>query len=244
MVDYEAPLTEEEREEIVELYDGLRVADVVDGLDSYGFNRYVNQMSQDIQALHHDYEDFTHQIMGFAHTMRFLPTNKPQYNPDEWGWEAVHSEWGWYEDHVESPSDITDGDIIVFEAHNVPVGMIGSYNGLDWVSQGANGIVTNSGARDTDELVIEGVPVYSKTRTKPKWHGRAEFDDEQIPVNVGECQVRPDDVIVADGDGVVVVPVEYARRVAEAGSKELESDQEMRGELYDEAGLERDHTLE
>ena len=244
MVDYEAPLATEEREEIVELYDGLRVADVVDGLDSYGFTRYVNQMSQDIQALHHDYESFTHQMMGFAHTMRYLPTNKPQYDPDEWGWEAVHSDWGWYDEHVESPNDIQDHDVIVFEAHNIPVGMIGSANGLDWVSQGAAGIVTNSGARDTDELVIEGVPVYSKTRTKPKWHGRTEFDSEQVPVNVGECQVRPDDVIVADGDGVVVVPVEYATRVGEAAHKELEQDQEMRKDLYEAAGLEPDSTLE
>jgi regulator of RNase E activity RraA len=245
VTDYEPPLTADEREEIVEIYRDVRVTDVTDGLDFYGFGYDLNKMSPEIGPLYRDVEDFAHRIVGFAHTVRFLPTNRRRNLPEELGYESV-AEWRdeWYAERSGGPSDVADHDVIVLEAHDIPCGIIGSANALEWVSEGAVGVVTNGGPRDTDELIKEGIPTYSKTINKPIIPGRTEFDDSQIPVNVGGCLVRPDDVIVADGDGVVVVPVEFARRVGEAARTEQRDDQETRRELYEKAGLEPDFTLE
>lgn len=244
MADYEPPLTVEEREEIVDIYDGVRVADVSDGLDFYGFGYELNKMSPEIGPLHRDVGEFYHRFVGFAHTVRFLPTNRRRNLPDELGYESV-SEWRdeWYSERSGHPTDIDEHDVIVLESHEIPCGIIGSANALAWMSEGAVGIVTNGGPRDTDEIVKERIPTYSKTINKPIIPGRTEFDDSQIPVNVGGCLVRPEDVVVADGDGVVVVPVEFARRVGKAARIEQEDDQETRRELYDEAGLDPDFTL-
>jgi len=245
VTDYEAPLTSEERAELIELYENLRVADVTDGLDFFGFGYDLNRMDPGIEPLYRDMDSFQHRIVGFAHTMRFLPANTRRDLPEEHGYAPV-SEWRdeWYEERSGGPEDVRDNDVIVCEAHRIPVGIIGSANALAWKSEGAAGVVTNGGPRDTDELIKEQVPTYSRTVNKPIIPGRTVFDDAQIPVNVGGCMVRPDDVIVADGDGVVVVPVEFAARVGEAAAIEQEDDQETRRQLYEKAGLDPDFTLE
>lgn len=245
MAELEAPLSTEQREEIMELYEGLRVTDVTDGLDFHGFGYDLNQMSKDITPLYRDMEAFSHRVAGFAHTVQFLPTNKRRDLPDELGFENV-TDWrdDWYANKSGDPSDIRDNDVIVVESHEIDVGIIGSANALAWTAEGANGVITNGGPRDTDELIKQDVPVYSRCVNKPIIPGRTEFNDEQIPVNVGGCLVRPDDFIVADGDGVVTVPIEHAREVGEAARMEQQDDQGTREELYDRAGLEPDFTLE
>ena len=55
--------------------------------------------------------------------------------------------------------------------------------------------------------------------------------------------VRPGDVIVADGDGVVVVPREPAAAVARVAHEILKTDQEARRKLYQKLGLPPDRTL-
>lgn len=245
MADYEPPLTPEEREEIIEIYQDVRVTDVTDGLDFYGFGYELNKMSPEISPLYRDMESFAHRVIGFAHTMRFLPTNHRRNLPDELGYETG-SKWRdkWYNERSGGPTDIMEHDVIMCESHNLSCGIIGSANALGWIADGAVGVVTNGGPRDTDEMIKEKIPTYSKTINKHIIPGRTEFDDSQIPVNIGGCLVRPDDVVVADGDGVVVVPIEFAKRVGETARTEQKDDQATRQELYEKAGLEPDFTLE
>ncbi|MCU4974090.1 dimethylmenaquinone methyltransferase [Halobacteria archaeon AArc-m2/3/4] len=245
MTDREPPLSAAEREEIIDLYEGLRVTDVVDGLDYSGFWNDLHSVSKEIGPLYRDVDSFSHRVSGFANTHRFLPTNKPRDMPNDLDFETA-TEWrnDWYGDLSGGPSEVREHDVIVVEAHELDVGIIGSANALAWTADGANGVLTNGGPRDTDELIKQGIPVYSKDINKPIIPGRCEFDAEQIPVNVGGCLIRPGDFIVADGDGVVVVPIEHVDDVADAARREQQADQEMRAELYEKAGLEHDFTLE
>ena len=55
--------------------------------------------------------------------------------------------------------------------------------------------------------------------------------------------VRPGDMVVADGDGVVVVPAEKAADVAGIARKILDGDRKGRGKLYKQAGLPPDSTV-
>jgi 4-hydroxy-4-methyl-2-oxoglutarate aldolase len=73
--------------------------------------------------------------------------------------------------------------------------------------------------------------------------GRLQFDAQDIPVVVGGVVVRPGDVVVADGDGVIVVPAEVAFDVAAYARRELEKDKVARRGLYERLGMPLDHTV-
>ncbi|MFB6150666.1 MAG: dimethylmenaquinone methyltransferase [Haloarculaceae archaeon] len=245
MTDLEYPLSDEEREEIMDLYDGLRVTDVVDGLDFNGYHD-IGQVSKEIRPLYRDMSEFSHRCVGFANTMRMLPTNEPRDlpRPSELD-EDTFGEWmgDWYGRHFGAP-DVRENDVVVVEATGIDVGNIGSENAFDWLLDGANGVVTNGGVRDTDEIIKQDIPTYYKTISKPIIPGRDELDAVEVPVNLDGTKVEPGDVVVADGDGVVVVPLAVARDVGEAANRVQSADQETREEYYEEAGLEPDFTLE
>jgi regulator of RNase E activity RraA len=73
--------------------------------------------------------------------------------------------------------------------------------------------------------------------------GRLRFDAMDIPVSVGGVQVHPGDVIVADGDGVIVVPRKMAFDVAQYAHQELANDKVGRRKIYEEIGMELDETV-
>jgi len=70
-----------------------------------------------------------------------------------------------------------------------------------------------------------------------------QFDAHHIPVNVGGVLVAPGDVVVADGDGVIVVPRAKAAEVARYAKRELENDKIGRRKLYESLGMELDDTV-
>jgi len=104
-------------------------------------------------------------------------------------------------------------------------------------------VVTSGGARDTDEIIKQKVPVYYRQPGRGIRPGRNEVESVQRPVTIGGVLVRPGDVIVADGDGVVCVPREHAEAVASAARKILESDKAGRRKLYEKLGLPPDKTI-
>lgn len=250
MTDLEYPLSDEEREELIQKFEGLRVTDIVDGLDYNGYHN-IGQVSQEIRPLYRDIENFSHRCYGFANTLRYLPTQTPRHlsRPDDLtNDEFAQWEGEWYGDKAGGPGDSPEGirehDIVVLEANGVDVGNIGSENAFDWLLNGANGVVTNGGVRDTDEVIKQEIPTYYKTISQPIIPGRDEFDAAGVPVNIGGTKVKPGDFVAADGDGVVVVPLEVADDVAEAANRIQREDQETRREYYEKAGLEEDFTLE
>src|SRR5690349_11073709 len=67
-------------EQILKLYDGLRVADVSDGMDMVGL-RDAGLLDQRIEPLWRDTENMSHIISGIAVTARYVPTMKVLKNP-------------------------------------------------------------------------------------------------------------------------------------------------------------------
>jgi regulator of RNase E activity RraA len=105
--------------------------------------------------------------------------------------------------------------------------------------------VSNGGIRDTDELIKQKIPVYldHMNRGRGIRPGRNEIESVNKPVTIGGVLVRPGDVVVADGDGVVVVPREYARPVAEFAREILDKDKAGRKNLYNQLGMPLDKTV-
>src|SRR5579875_2901905 len=224
-------LDERARQEILDLYRGLRVTDVSDGMDRLLLHDR-GLVDREIRPLYRDLETFSHRIYGFAHTVRFLPTNRP-ITPRTPAEMDEFISW-WYRTISPGPviTEIQQGDVIVIDAADLEVGFIGSNNCLAWLNAGAVGVVTNGGARDTDELIKQKCPVYCRYIARTIRPGRLEYDRSHVPVNIGGALVRPGDLIVADGDGVIVVPIERAREVAELAWRVATADKQARREHY------------
>lgn len=230
--------------DILALYQGLRVTDVCDGLDAIGLIDTCT-MDWQIRPLWRDTDTFRHRIYGLAHTLRFVPTGRVVPRPMPL---AEYKRWkaDWYATLARGPEQpIQPGEILVIDAAETgDVGFIGSNNAQGWMNAGARGVVTNAGARDTDELIRQRVPVYSARISRGIRPGRLERDVENVPIACGGVRVFPGDLIVADGDGVIVVPSEHAETVAAIAREIANDDKAGRREKYKEAGLEIDETVE
>ena len=204
--------SQEENQEILDLYTGLRVADVSDGLDLVGLED-VGLVDPDIHALWKDTENFTHRTIGIAVTARYMPTNKRVAKMDQ---KTVNQWYGTIT--METFQDeLFPGSVLVIDAMGDGESRsIGSSNILNWQRRGMVGLVTSGGLGDTDEIIHHKVPVWHRRLARGIRPGRNELESVNRPVTIGGVQVRPGDVVVADGDGVVVVPRERAVEVAEA----------------------------
>ena len=171
--------------DILAKYEGLRLTDVCDGMDALR-RQDIGLVAGDIRPLWRDIDNFSHRFCGLAYTVRFMPTARPvdAYEPQDFEtWKG-----NWYRTYAGGPpvDEIQKGDVIVIDGGEIgTVGFIGSNNGFAWIAAGAVGIVTNGGARDTDELIKQRVPVYSRRVTQSIRPGRLELDSTQIPVNIG-----------------------------------------------------------
>jgi regulator of RNase E activity RraA len=232
-------------DQILAAFEGLRVADIADGMDMVGL-RGVGLMDTRIQPLWRDLDHMDHQFRGVALTVRYVPSNRIVPNPIP----GSFSEWEgqWYT-HI-SPEPFLDlirpGSVIMIDASgNGDTGSIGSLNSLNWTARGAVGVVTTGGARDTDEIIKERIPLYMDPLQRGRGirPGRNMVDSVNEPVEIGGVYVRPGDIVVADGDGVVVVPREHALRVAGLAREVLNADKPRRRQLYEQLGRPLDDTV-
>ncbi|MGI6456089.1 MAG: RraA family protein [bacterium] len=236
--------TQEEDQKILELYKDLRVADVSDGMDKAGLPD-LGLMDPSIKPLWKDTENFTHRIAGIAVTTRYVPTQRPhagRMEPEKFDqWEGhFYSTYS----HEPFARIIRPGSVVVIEeAPLSDVGSIGSNNIMSWVANGAVGVVTSLSARDTDEIILQKIPLYYQRPGRGIRPGRNEVESVNRPVVCGGVLVMPGDVIVADGDGVICVPRAVAEEVARYAHEILEKDKAGRRSLYKKLNLPEDDTV-
>ena len=227
------------RKEILDLYKDLRVTDVLDGMDLIGLQD-IGLMDNDIRPLWRDPDKFTHRVVGFAVTVRYVPTdtrvgvNSFKTIEDAKTWKGQQygraSDAGWMKSGK-------PGDVVVMDVNDVfECGNIGSNNSLGWALTGFVGVISNGGARDTDEIIKTGkIPVYCRDgySTRGIRPGRLIIESYNFPVTCAGVLVYPGDLIVADGDGVVVVPRENALQVGKLAYEIMTGDQAGRVKKLD-----------
>jgi regulator of RNase E activity RraA len=235
----------EEDRQLLALYDGLRVADVTDGMDAVGLQN-VGLMDPGIRPLWRDVKDYSHRFAGIAVTARYVPTQRAAA-----GKQAVEAYDAWSGDwyNTLSPEPFQDllrpgSALVIDDAERADVGSIGSNNIMAWKSRGLVGVVTNATARDTDEIATEKVPLYFRHPGRGIRPGRNEIESVNRPIVCGGVLVVPGDVIVADGDGVLVVPRAVAADVARYAKRILEGDKDGRRKLYQKLGLPADKSVQ
>ncbi|MCG3119652.1 MAG: hypothetical protein ALAOOOJD_02127 [bacterium] len=235
--------SDEENAKILKLYGDLRVADVSDGMDMVGLPG-TGLVDPAIHADWVDKENLSHQMRGIAVTARYVPTQRPD-RPQP-GEQFQKWEGNFYNAYSTEAFTkvIKPGTVVVIDdVEEKDIGSIGSYNILAWHKLGAAGVVTDASARDTDEIALEKVPLYLRQKGRGIRPGRNELESVNRPVVIGGVLVCPGDVVVADGDGVIVVPRYVAEQVAQYAHEILSKDKSARKDLYESLGRPLDKTV-
>ena len=154
----------------------------------------------------------TERLVGVAFTMRFVPAREDLATPESWA----------------SPKStraaieaMPEGVIAVGEARGITEAAIfGDILVARMRQRGVTALVTDGTLRDGVGVLAAGLPVWCAGWAAPASVAGHTFVGWQEPIGCGGVAVFPDDIIVADGDGAVVIPQALVEEVAKLGPEQ------------------------
>jgi 4-hydroxy-4-methyl-2-oxoglutarate aldolase len=216
----------------------VRTSDVADALDSMGMQERF-QMDPSMRPLFPGIR-----FAGIAHPMAYERIDRPlepmsyddfarlQYAPGAEGlWKEAGS-WG------------APDEVLVIDARGTAAGILGSANTLEGRIKGTVGFVIDGACRDSHECTIQGTPAFCTVRSPAHPMGRLRAVSDGEPIVCAGVQVRSGDLVVADDDGVMVVPLEVADEVIDRARRIQQADRPARRENYAKLGLSFDGTVD
>jgi 4-hydroxy-4-methyl-2-oxoglutarate aldolase len=182
-----------------------------DCLDKLGYRQQV--MEPRIRPLYPEAV-----LAGFAATVHCIEVDAPPANRDEY-----------YKGELQAVDALREGDVMVVSTCD------GSYWGelLATASRyrGAVGIVADAYTRDTLKLIEMQFPTFTAGISACDSLGRIEVDRVGVPIECGGVTVKPDDLLLADYDGVVVIPSKVAQEAISLAEEKVAGENLVRDKL-------------
>ncbi|MCX6498327.1 MAG: fumarylacetoacetate hydrolase family protein [Arthrobacter sp.] len=144
-------------------------------------------------------------IVGLARTLRYVPNREDLFKTHGGGFNA----------QKRAIDSVNEGEILVMEARGEKgTGTIGDILALRAQMRGAAAIITDGGVRDFSAVAAMDMPTYY-SNPHPAVLGRRHIPwDTDITIACGGTTVQPGDIIVADADGILVIPPALAEELA------------------------------
>jgi regulator of RNase E activity RraA len=163
-----------------------------------------NQFMQDVGPV----GQYAKRMVGEAFTMRYIPARE-DLNPINV-----------FEDHKhpqrKAVEECPPGSVFVIDSRKNPrAASAGSILVTRLMVRGVAGIVTDGGFRDSSEIALLDFPSYHNRPSAPTNLVLHQALDINVPIGCGDVPVFPGDIVVGDGDGVVVIPFEMVDEIAE-----------------------------
>jgi regulator of RNase E activity RraA len=135
------------------------------------------------------------------------------------------------------------GEITVWSGEGRGVCFFGELIALGMKRRGSAGALLDGGIRDIEWIAKQRFPVYARYRTPVQSIGRWKVTAWQVPVDMPgatskRVKVRPGDFVLADVDGVIVIPARVAGKVLVEAERLTRKEKRIRGELDRGASLE------
>ena len=163
-----------------------------------------NQFIQDVHPLNPD----AGAMVGEAFTLRYIPSRE-DLNPITVFKDRAHPQ-------RKAVEDCPPGAVMVIDSRkNARAASAGSILVARLMKRGAAGIVTDGGFRDSPEIAKLAIPAYHHRPASPTNLTQHQAIDINVPIGCGDAPVFPGDVIVGDGEGVVVIPAHLADEIAD-----------------------------
>lgn len=145
-------------------------------------------------------------VVGLARTLRYVPNREDLFKTHGGGFNA----------QKRAIDSVNEGEILVMEARGEKgTGTIGDILALRAQVRGAAAIITDGGVRDFSAVAAMELPTYY-ANPHPAVLGRRHIPwDTDITIACGGTTVQPGDIIVADSDGILVIPPALAEEVAD-----------------------------
>src|SRR5208337_2864456 len=145
-------------------------------------------------------------IAGRAFTLRFVPAREDLATPESWA--SPRSTRAAIE-------EMPEGAIMVADAAGVKhAGIFGDILCARMAKRNAAGLVTDGVIRDVPGVLATGLPVWAAGAAAPPSVAGLTFAGWQETIGCGGVAIVPNDIIVADADGAVVIPAALAEEVA------------------------------
>ena len=165
-----------------------------------------NQMIQDVHPLNKS----AGTMVGEAFTLRYIPARE-DLNPMTVFRDPAHPQ-------RKAVEECPPGAVFVIDSRkDARAASAGSILMSRLMVRGVAGVVTDGGFRDSDEIAKLAMPSYHHRPSAPTNLTIHQALDINVPIGCGDAPVFPGDVIVGDGDGVVVIPAHLADEVAAEG---------------------------
>lgn len=154
-------------------------------------------------------------MVGEAYTLRYIPAREDLDVLDVFK-DRSHPQ-------RKAVEDIPSGHVLVMDCRgDASVASAGSILVTRMMMRGAAGVVSDGGLRDSPEIAQLPFPAYCAGPSAPTNLIKHHAVDINVPIGCGGVPVFPGDILVGDGEGVVVIPANIAEEVAhEAAEQDL-----------------------